>query len=428
VDQAALTDLVFYIRLNQSHLFVESVGLKQVYDGNAMGKNTRFEMFLKRNNMTGRKKLVGHGIPLQNPGMALPSKDWEKINDCLVRLYRELDSEKHTHMLLQIISEFVPADNVALNLFEVNTREYRVISLPEGVASEETVKLVAGLLHESPFPAYYVATGDAQWKMTTDFMTVEDFHATKLYRLALTRLGASQQMCGMLALVEMTAHALTINRSQRGFTEREREILNTLHPHLVTSYINALAFSRSQDSLSKLKAIVDTAPGAYGYFNRDFRMAWMQPKAQEWLMEFFPGEIKNHDNIPRSIQNLLTQSQARGGTPEHLEIKSRVERLTAMLSASPLGGWLLRLERKPLKLSPRFVPLPQFSTRKNEVLQWMVEGKRNAEIARILHLSPRTVEKHVAEILVELHVENRATAIVRAMELCAAANVTKQNG
>jgi DNA-binding CsgD family transcriptional regulator len=331
-------------------------------------------------------------------------------------------------LLLQTINEFVPADNVALNLFEVNTREYRVISLPENVTTEEEVRLVAGLLHESPFPAYYVATGDAQWKMTTDFMTVEDFHATKLYRLALARLNANQQMCGMLALVESTAHALTINRSQHGFTEREREILNTLHPHLVTSYINALAFSRSQDSLVKLKAIVDTAPGAYGYFNRDFRTAWMQPKAQTWLLEFFPGEIKNQDGIPNSIQSLLTQSQAQGGTPEHLEIQTREERLTAMLSASPLGGWLLRLERKALKLAPCFVPLPQFSMRKNEVLQWMVEGKRNAEIARILHLSPRTVEKHVADILVELHVENRATAIVRAMELCAAVNVTKQNG
>ncbi len=55
----------------------------------------------------------------------------------------------------------------------------------------------------------------------------------------------------------------------------------------------------------------------------------------------------------------------------------------------------------------------------------MVEGKRNAEIARILHLSPRTVEKHVAEILESFHAENRATVIIRAMELCAAANMQK---
>ena len=351
--------------------------------------------------------------------MALPPEDWESISHALLRIHRELDGEKHTELMLQIINEFVPADNVALNLFEVTTRNYRVVSLPEGVTTEDEVKLVASLLHESPFPAYYVATGDAQWKMTTDFMPVEDFHATQLYRRVLSRLGANQQMCGMLALVDSTAHALTINRSQQGFTEREREILNVLHPHLVTSYLNALAFSRSHESLTQLKAIVDTVPGAYGYFNRDLQTTWLQPKAQAWLLEFFPGEVKHRDNLPFSVQNLLTQSQARGGTPEHLEIQNQQERLTAMLSVSPLGGWLLRLERRPLKPAPRFCPLPQFSRRKNEVLQWMVEGKRNTEIASILHLSPRTVEKHAAEILVELDAENRATAIIRAMELCA---------
>ena len=49
-------------------------------------------------------------------------------------------------------------------------------------------------------------------------------------------------------------------------------------------------------------------------------------------------------------------------------------------------------------------------------------GKRNAEIATILNLSARTVENHVQEILKDLLVENRATAIVRAMEYCAAVN------
>ena len=100
----------------------------------------------------------------------------------------------------------------------------------------------------------------------------------------------------------------------------------------------------------------------------------------------------------------------------------------------PMNGWLsasaLRFlvdgscawnALRKLRL-PTFVPLPQFSERRNDVLQWMVEGKRNAEIATILNLSPRTVENHVQEILRELMVENRATAIVRAMEYCAAVN------
>lgn len=52
-----------------------------------------------------------------------------------------------------------------------------------------------------------------------------------------------------------------------------------------------------------------------------------------------------------------------------------------------------------------------------EVLGWMMEGKRNKEIAQILGVSPRTVEKHVERVLASLKAENRSTAIVRAMEL-----------
>ena len=67
--------------------------------------------------------------------------------------------------------------------------------------------------------------------------------------------------------------------------------------------------------------------------------------------------------------------------------------------------------------------MPQLGKRQNEVLKWMVEGKRNAEIATILNLSPRTIENHVQRILRDLMVENRATAIVCAIEFCANANL-----
>jgi len=38
---------------------------------------------------------------------------------------------------------------------------------------------------------------------------------------------------------------------------------------------------------------------------------------------------------------------------------------------------------------------------------------------------PHTVEHHVTEILAGLKVENRATAIVRALEFCAAENMKR---
>jgi DNA-binding CsgD family transcriptional regulator len=49
-----------------------------------------------------------------------------------------------------------------------------------------------------------------------------------------------------------------------------------------------------------------------------------------------------------------------------------------------------------------------FTPREREVFHWMVEGKRNKEIAIILDCSPSTIKKHVASILNKTGAETRS--------------------
>lgn len=353
--------------------------------------------------------------------MPLTAQDWERINGCLLRLYRELEEENHSRLMLKILNELVPADSIVLNYFKPPL-DLKALSLPENFVTQAQVDLVAKYGQQSPYGTYYVATRDASWKMTTDFMPIEDFHKTDLHRIALKPIGINYQMGGILAVLGDTSHVITIHRTHKNFTEHEREILNTMHPHLVTSYVNAVACSRAKQSVAEIKAVVESAPGAYGYFYQDGKLAWLQPKAESWLKEFFATEVVSAENIPQSLQQLVRESCVNANAPKQLEIIAGEESLLVCLGGSPLGGVILRLERKPLTPLPRFRPLPSLSTRQNETLQWMVEGKRNSEIAAILGISERTVEKHVADVLAAMSVENRASAIIRAMEFCAAVN------
>ena len=59
-----------------------------------------------------------------------------------------------------------------------------------------------------------------------------------------------------------------------------------------------------------------------------------------------------------------------------------------------------------LKLTPR----------EAEVLSWISEGKTNQEIGVIVGASTGTICKHVEHILSKLHVENRTTAAVVALQ------------
>ena len=57
---------------------------------------------------------------------------------------------------------------------------------------------------------------------------------------------------------------------------------------------------------------------------------------------------------------------------------------------------------------------PTLTAREAEVLLWIARGKPNRDVAEILALSPRTVNKHLETIFAKLGVENRASAAVLA--------------
>jgi DNA-binding CsgD family transcriptional regulator len=72
-------------------------------------------------------------------------------------------------------------------------------------------------------------------------------------------------------------------------------------------------------------------------------------------------------------------------------------------------GHLLRGHRRDLRELG-------LTRRESEVLLWIAEGKRDAEIAKILGVSRRTASKHVERILGKLEAETRTGAVARAAE------------
>jgi DNA-binding NarL/FixJ family response regulator len=57
----------------------------------------------------------------------------------------------------------------------------------------------------------------------------------------------------------------------------------------------------------------------------------------------------------------------------------------------------------------------ELSDRETEVLRLIANGMDNAEIARDLHISPKTVKNHISNILMKLQIENRIQAAVYAV-------------
>ena len=62
------------------------------------------------------------------------------------------------------------------------------------------------------------------------------------------------------------------------------------------------------------------------------------------------------------------------------------------------------------------VAFPELTDRERQILEQLAAGRRTAEIAGALHLSPKTVSNHLTSIFVKLDVSDRSEAMLRARE------------
>lgn len=78
------------------------------------------------------------------------------------------------------------------------------------------------------------------------------------------------------------------------------------------------------------------------------------------------------------------------------------------------GPGVARRIRRFLTSGPDSGPFPELTQREREILDLLASGKSNAEIARALFLSQKTVKNHLTSIFAKLQVADRAQAVVRA--------------
>jgi DNA-binding NarL/FixJ family response regulator len=110
------------------------------------------------------------------------------------------------------------------------------------------------------------------------------------------------------------------------------------------------------------------------------------------------------------------------GAVGYLLKEAPVDDIVAGLHAATSGGSLLAPELAG-KLLRRIRKgrgevegaRPRLTDRERQVLDLVVEGYDNSEIARTLYISQNTVKNHVAAILFKLEVDNRVQAAVRAV-------------
>jgi DNA-binding NarL/FixJ family response regulator len=87
----------------------------------------------------------------------------------------------------------------------------------------------------------------------------------------------------------------------------------------------------------------------------------------------------------------------------------------ALISPQIAAKMLQRLRAQSSSRDAEETIRAELSAREIEVLKLIANGKDNAEIARELFISPKTVKNHISNILMKLQIQNRIQAAVYAV-------------
>jgi DNA-binding NarL/FixJ family response regulator len=148
--------------------------------------------------------------------------------------------------------------------------------------------------------------------------------------------------------------------------------------------------------------------------SRQGKIMWATPQAQKLLADNLAAGAGDELVLPGPMLQWLEQAQ-KGKAGSKMPVMASFPdneqlQLQYMGKLGP-NEFLLRLAKdSSTNTSAQFSSELGLTTREGEVLSWLSKGKTNRDIAQILGLSPRTVDKHLEQIYAKLGVENRTAA------------------
>lgn len=175
-----------------------------------------------------------------------------------------------------------------------------------------------------------------------------------------------------------------------------------------------LARMKTHIGNARLTQSARTALDSTGQFlvaaDRHGALRWATPQAQRLLAELGASPTWLEARLPQFITRLEATNRALAidelDRPFELHYLGKIGNDELLLRLVKRGG-------RPA--AERLRTAFGLTEREAEVLLWVGNGKANREIAVILAMSPRTVNKHLEQIFRKLGVENRTSAAALAL-------------
>ncbi|MGI9027163.1 MAG: response regulator transcription factor [Burkholderiaceae bacterium] len=247
------------------------------------------------------------------------------------------------------LTGLVASELTTLSVCNLRTGRRQVVGLPGTALSAADIEASDQHFFAHPLVRFHRAAGRQTVHRISDSLTARAFGRTALYADYYRRIGIHHAMAVPIYMNGLSLFSFVLNRSRRDFGERQRECLELMRPHLAYLYRQACAQTRASHVSGACELPSSPTDGAS-----------MLPALRPLVNAMGPG-----------------------------------------------SGTAARLR------SALFDGLAALTPRERDVLIWLARGKTDRDIATVLALSPRTVQKHLEHIYVKLGVETRTAAVMR---------------
>jgi DNA-binding CsgD family transcriptional regulator len=347
---------------------------------------------------------------------------YERAVRLLPDLYRARTLESLPKHIVDLMPGLIPADSYAYNETNFAHRRFTTLMdpLPDECGLRDLNGTLARLMHQHPMVQHNRHSDQRALKLS-DLVSRKQFHRLELYDAAYRPARIEYLMTGGFP-VSPAGDIVTLGfgRTAIDFSEEERDLLNFLRPHLTQAYRNAEAMTTFQSQVESREGSLEEAVNAAVIVVRNVTIKHASPLALRWLSSFFPGRDGAAPNgtlpdlVGRWVRCWQTsfdckRSEIRPCSP--LTVESADGRLTIrFLKTGENGEAVLLLAHEVRRDRTELLQHLGLSRRESEVLLWISRGKTSREIAAILSIARKTVDKHVEHIQAKLGAENRIAA------------------
>jgi len=341
----------------------------------------------------------------------LSSNDYNLLLDFVGKLHVfRSRSTLRAWLLDDALPRLVPSDWLSYNEVDLlNPHNTIAVLKPESdLFFQRLFPRFKELAHQHPLIVRQMESVDFPVHKISDFLTGKAYHKLELYREVYQPMGVEYQMAATIRISPNQITAFALSRHAPDYTERDRTVLELLRPHLVVAFNNLDLLQSQRALLDGTELAMKELSSATLMVDAQGLILYHTGPGRQWIGAGSPGRL------PAPIAHWLN-ALCTNGNREVLRWNSGGGDILirAVPTSSPERHLLVLSKRNNSSRNGAAAGVAGLSRREQEVARWIREGKTNGQIAVIMGISPRTVQKHIENIFEKLGVDSRVAVATR---------------